>query len=684
MRGSFLLVATLAALNSPTTFAGEEPSAAKPSTATSAANKHSVAKHVIPEDVSRAGFILSQVDANGLLFGLPQRMATAIRPSRRPTEIWKGVDDGGSVKLTIELTGEAPGDVLVGFFRDPQWRAAEPAQVRRFPRPGTYVVDRLPAGAYYLGALVGSPTDPRALGVNDNWPSTVEVVESDVNESKLLVSTQFESGYGSNKGLFGEWGKLDPTRTITVRTLDASGKPVPFCDVTVVERRWDDITKASQFFRVATDDQGYAYVDQASGEFSLTVQSSDTVPVQMAERWLFRNVPLRYRVADRPSIEVQFEPFPTGTGRVSGRVHDQHGRPLSQCWLTLMSEVGDRTSFDAEFCGYGMRLPVTDEEGRYSIGQLAPGTYKLRVRHFDYPTHDDEDEHSFVIGDEPNAEVRMDVEVEAKELRYGLAVYEDGAPVTHGGWSVMFEAATYEFPRPHSFSLSLEPDGSFRVSLSKSELEKLIKNSEGLVSVYAYGQKDSRTNVAFKELSTDPENPTKVVVPGPNHAEPKQAKQADRAAGPVERTEVAAPTPRALDDLELMDTSGATHRLADYVDKVVLLNFFATSCGPCMDEIPSLIELHRDYAPFGLVILMICRDEEPDAAEKFARQKELPFAVLVDPEGKLSKQFADEDGQFSVPTNVVLDRRRQVSFVDTGFDVGKHAKLKANLSDLLD
>ena len=119
----------------------------------------------------RAWFILSQDDTNGLLHGLPQRLGKVILPSRREGQRWDGVERGGRLELDVQVEGEATGEIFIGFFADPRWWSAEPAQVRRIPGPGRYTIDRLMPGRFQLGAMVGDLPKPRALGVHADWPN---------------------------------------------------------------------------------------------------------------------------------------------------------------------------------------------------------------------------------------------------------------------------------------------------------------------------------------------------------------------------------------------------------------------------------------------------------------------------------------------------------------------------------
>jgi thiol-disulfide isomerase/thioredoxin len=86
-------------------------------------------------------------------------------------------------------------------------------------------------------------------------------------------------------------------------------------------------------------------------------------------------------------------------------------------------------------------------------------------------------------------------------------------------------------------------------------------------------------------------------------------------------------------DFELVDINGENFSLSDHVGKVVLLDFFATWCGPCIMEIEHLQALYRDYSSEQLVILSISVDLESDSLPKlqlFAEQNQMQWTVARD------------------------------------------------------
>jgi thiol-disulfide isomerase/thioredoxin len=102
------------------------------------------------------------------------------------------------------------------------------------------------------------------------------------------------------------------------------------------------------------------------------------------------------------------------------------------------------------------------------------------------------------------------------------------------------------------------------------------------------------------------------------------------------------------------DINGKDVRLSQYQGQVVLLNFWATWCGPCRREIPSLMALYRDYKDRGFVVLGVSVDKEVRLVKPYARQMKMNYPVLI---GAGREQFNEAFGPFiGFPTSVMLER----------------------------
>ena len=106
--------------------------------------------------------------------------------------------------------------------------------------------------------------------------------------------------------------------------------------------------------------------------------------------------------------------------------------------------------------------------------------------------------------------------------------------------------------------------------------------------------------------------------------------------------------------LELPDQTGQLQRLADYRGKIVVLNFWATWCGPCAAEMPRFVETHRRYADRGVVVLAASLDsaETKGNIPEFIRKRQINFPVLVDATVDHLAQFGLGEG---LPSTVFLD-----------------------------
>jgi peroxiredoxin len=91
--------------------------------------------------------------------------------------------------------------------------------------------------------------------------------------------------------------------------------------------------------------------------------------------------------------------------------------------------------------------------------------------------------------------------------------------------------------------------------------------------------------------------------------------------------------------LELKDLDGRLHRLSDYRGRVVLINFWATWCAPCRDEMPSIQELKRKLSGRPFVVLAVNLDEPESRIRNFLTQVKVDFTVLLDPERKVAKAW---------------------------------------------
>ncbi len=109
----------------------------------------------------------------------------------------------------------------------------------------------------------------------------------------------------------------------------------------------------------------------------------------------------------------------------------------------------------------------------------------------------------------------------------------------------------------------------------------------------------------------------------------------------------------AAPDFTLIDMHGQKVRLSQFQGKVVVLNFWATGCPPCREEMPSMERLYRDYESQGLVMLAVNVDENGQkAVSQFLKKTPHSFPILLDSENVAQNMY----GVFRFPESFIIDR----------------------------
>jgi cytochrome c biogenesis protein CcmG, thiol:disulfide interchange protein DsbE len=118
---------------------------------------------------------------------------------------------------------------------------------------------------------------------------------------------------------------------------------------------------------------------------------------------------------------------------------------------------------------------------------------------------------------------------------------------------------------------------------------------------------------------------------------------------------------KSADDFAL-SMNGRPQRLSDYRGKVVVLNFWASWCPPCVDEAPSLNRLQRHIEANGGTILGVSIDENPAAYEKFLKDFAIVFPTWRDPAVQDNKsKIALGYGTSMIPETYVIDRHGKIA-----------------------
>ncbi|MFK7794317.1 MAG: TlpA family protein disulfide reductase [Gammaproteobacteria bacterium] len=116
-------------------------------------------------------------------------------------------------------------------------------------------------------------------------------------------------------------------------------------------------------------------------------------------------------------------------------------------------------------------------------------------------------------------------------------------------------------------------------------------------------------------------------------------------------------------DFTLKSDQGDNRKLSEYRGKVVLINFWASWCGPCQQELPKLSELRGLHDEYDFELLAVNIDEEPEKALKLAKKLAIDFPILFDDLKQVSKLY-DID---AMPMTILIDRNGEVRYIHRGY-----------------
>lgn len=116
-------------------------------------------------------------------------------------------------------------------------------------------------------------------------------------------------------------------------------------------------------------------------------------------------------------------------------------------------------------------------------------------------------------------------------------------------------------------------------------------------------------------------------------------------------------------DFVLKSQGGENLRLSEQRGQVILLNFWASWCGPCREEIPMLNTLHKRYEKLGFQVMGINIDKRRDAAKRMMQDFQIAYPVLFDSQQGISKLY----GVDAMPSTVIIDRDGIVRAVHRGY-----------------
>ena len=127
---------------------------------------------------------------------------------------------------------------------------------------------------------------------------------------------------------------------------------------------------------------------------------------------------------------------------------------------------------------------------------------------------------------------------------------------------------------------------------------------------------------------------------------------------------LAAPTPAPMFKLDSM--AGKPVSLAEYKGQVVMINFWASWCGPCRTEMPILEKLSSKYKPMGFAMIGVNVEPDSSLAANWLKSTPVTFPILFDTKSEVSKLYAVA----GMPSTVIIDRKGNLRWLHRGYKDG--------------
>jgi len=132
-------------------------------------------------------------------------------------------------------------------------------------------------------------------------------------------------------------------------------------------------------------------------------------------------------------------------------------------------------------------------------------------------------------------------------------------------------------------------------------------------------------------------------------------------------------------DFRLQKRGGGEVSLSELRGEVVMINFWATWCGPCREEMPHLEALHQRYQDLGFTLLGVNVEQDSRLSDKFLAETPVTFDILFDPENRVSELY----DVIAMPSTVLVDREGNLRFIHHGYKAGYESEYQSQVRALL-
>lgn len=132
-------------------------------------------------------------------------------------------------------------------------------------------------------------------------------------------------------------------------------------------------------------------------------------------------------------------------------------------------------------------------------------------------------------------------------------------------------------------------------------------------------------------------------------------------------------------DFTLKSRSGENVKLSELRGDVVMINFWASWCAPCRQEMPLLEDMHKKYSDLGFVLLGVNVEEDSSKAAELLREVPVSFPVLYDNTNKVTKLYK----VVAMPSTVMVDRDGNMRYLHRGYLPGYEAEYIKQIKELV-
>jgi peroxiredoxin len=132
-------------------------------------------------------------------------------------------------------------------------------------------------------------------------------------------------------------------------------------------------------------------------------------------------------------------------------------------------------------------------------------------------------------------------------------------------------------------------------------------------------------------------------------------------------------------DFTLNAQSGKPVELTQFKGQVVMLNFWASWCGPCRQEMPLLDSIYKKYNKAGFTMIGVNVEPDSKTANDWLKQTPVSFPILYDTQSEVSKLY----GVAGMPSTVIIDRKGNVRMIHRGYKPGDEEEYLSNIRSLM-